>query len=252
MHRSLCVLLGSALAGVAAGQSKPAGPPSAATPRAGAPAGTAALDAQALYDRVVRSCVYLVASKGGIADGVLIDADQRLVLTTAGAVADADRVLAQFPIRDRGGAVVTDRQKYIDRIVAGEVIKGKVLHADAGAGLAVVRLDKVPPDTPAVPLASESAEAGTPVLGIGHGTAKVFAWAEGKYRAMGTIPLGSDEPPPTFLSPMPGWPVIDARGRLVGVTKAKGAGLEITEVRAFLAEKKVVIPEPTGRTGAKE
>jgi serine protease Do len=258
MHRTRCVLLGLALAGVATAQSKPPGPPSPATPRAEVPAGTAAFDAQALYDRAVRSCVYLVAPlKGGMADGVgvLIDADRRLVLTTAGAVADADRVFAQFPARDRRGAVVTDRKTYIDRIVAREAIKGKVLHVDAAAGLAVVRLDTVPPDTPAVPLASESAETGAPVLGIGGGGAgNPFVSKAGKLRALGTIPLGSEEPPSTFQSPSPGCPVIDARGQLVGMTQVKRPELvlDIKEVRAFLAEKKVAIPEPPGRPRPKE
>jgi len=170
MHRTRFVLLGLVLASAANAQSKPPD----------APAEIAAFDAQALYDRVVRSCVYLVSPKGGRANGVLIDADQRLVLTTAGAVADAGRVSARFPARDRDGAVVTDPMRYIDRFRAGEAIKGKVLHADGVADLAVVQLDKVPPDTPAVLLAKESAEAVTEVFWVGSAGQNAFAWVAGK------------------------------------------------------------------------
>lgn len=260
MHRTACVLIGSVLASAGAAQPKPAGPPPAPTPRTESPAlGREAFDAKALYDRAVRSCVFLVApTKDGMGVGVLIDADRRLVLTTVGANGEPDRMYAQFPARDRDGAILTDKKKYIERLPAGAAIKGTVVHADRAAGLAVVRLDKVPADTPTIPLARESAEAGSPVLRIGHSADEAFASAAGEVRGFGTMPLGGG-PVTLELTDRkhtggPGWPVIDGRGRLVGVTDAKHAGvaLDITEVRAFLADKKIELPDSADKAGPKD
>ena len=261
MHRTAGVLFGLVLAGATVAQPKPPGPRADVLPGAAGPApGREAFDAKVVYDRAVRSCVFLVApTTGGAAAGVgvLIDADRRLVLTAAGANGEADRVFAQFPARDRAGTVLTDKQKYIDCIPAAGAIKGAVVHTDPAAGLAVVRLDKLPPDTPAVPLARESAAAGSPVLQIGHTATEAFASAGGAVRGFGTVPLGGGGPLTLELTGRldgradpgrPGWPVIDGRGRLVGVTDARWPriALDITEVWAFLNAKKVAIKDLTG------
>lgn len=232
------------------------------------PAGAADFDGAALYERCVKSCVFLVTPKGDgrvEGSGTLIDADQRYVLTSYQAVRDADTTFAQFPIRRKDGSVVMEKKAYIDRIPAGQAIKGKVLFVDRARDLALVQLAKVPADTPAVPLAKESVKVGERVLQIGT-PAKgdvVLATTEGVVRAIAVgdwvIPRGEAVDrvkvrAVATTNPVPvddlGGPVIDRRGHLVAVqmlgsvTAALNQAVDVTEVRAFLKAKKVKLPEP--------
>ena len=120
-------------------------------------------DGAALYDKCVRSCVFLVnphKDRDVQGTGTLIDAEQRLVLTCAHLVEGSDTVSAQFPLRDKDGSVVAEKKKYLDRIKGGQALQGKVLHRDPTRDLALVQLDKLPPDTPALPVARTSVKVG--------------------------------------------------------------------------------------------
>jgi Trypsin-like peptidase domain len=229
----------------------------------------------AVYERAVRSCVFIVTPKRGahpVGSGALIDAEKRLVITTYHAVDDEDVVFVQFPIRQPNGSWMTDQKKYIIRIPAGEAIKGKVLFRDSTRDLALVELARVPPDTPALPLGSGrllvtgSVITGEQVIHIGtHSTGKkAFARADHLVNQVSyervAVPLDAGvlhfhcrlvtttTPAATDDS---GGPIIDKRGRLVAVSEGRAVGavpnvlqsLDGTEVRAFLKEKKVQIKE---------
>jgi S1-C subfamily serine protease len=225
------------------------------------------LEPAEVYEQCVRSCVFIVTPiKGGHVEGAgaLIDAEKRLVITTLRTVDESGYVFVQFPVRNKDGSLMTDKKKYIERIPAGQAIKGKVLFRDKTRDLALVQLDKLPPDTPAIPLAKKSVRVGETVVNIGHPGQlnSTFSTTEGRVRAVGVEDAQAGGPGEvvrikakmvTANNPVPpgdtGGPLIDKYGYLVAVTASElSAGnvsrfIDVTEVRAFLAEKRVTIQE---------
>ena len=226
-------------------------------------------DAAALYEKCVRSCAFLVTPhKGGdlMGSGSLIDTESRYVITNYHIVGDADSVFVQFPVPDKDGTLMAEKKKYLDRIKAGDAPKGKVLYRDKARDLAVVQLDKLPPDTPALPLAKESIRVGEKVIRIGDTVSvdSAFGGYEHTVRAVRVMNLvggGGDEVLLIKAKVIElnaigsvagsGGPVIDREGRLVGVEANGRVGvqnfdgaIDVTEIRAFLKENKVAIKEP--------
>jgi hypothetical protein len=238
---------------------------------AGAPRAYAEdFDGAALYEKCVRSTVYIVTPmKDGISmgSGSLIDAEKRYIITNAHVVHDADMVFVQFPIRDKDNNLITDKKKYMERIPAGQALKGRVLHRDQSRDLALVQLDRLPPDTKALPLAKKSARVGEKVINIGN-PGKVdstFSTTDGVIRAVDIrdfVVGGSDgvmrikARMVTATNPVnpgdSGGPLIDKRGYQIAVTESGvfdgrtqnvNGFVDVTEVRGFLAEKKITIKE---------
>ena len=234
------------------------------------PATADEFDAAALYQKCVKSCVFIVTPlKKGHAEGTgtLIDADQRLVLTCFHSVEGSDTVAVQFPVRLKDGELESSKKKYLARIEAGQALNGKVLFRDKARGLALVQLDKVPPDTPALPLARKSVRTGESVINIGNPEKvdSTFSATPGTVRGVGfeDIVVGSGAESLRTKAKMiaiitalgPGEPcglVIDRRGYLVAVKESDSNGaaaqhansaIDVTEVRAFLAANKVTIKE---------
>jgi RNA polymerase sigma factor (sigma-70 family) len=230
-------------------------------------------DAAELYTRGVKSTVFIVTPlKDGISmgSGSLIDAEKRYVLTNYHVVGEGDSVYVQFPVRNKDGGLMTDKKKYMERIPAGQALRGKVLHRDQSRDLALVQLDKLPPDARALPLAKKSVRVGERVIHIGN-PGKVdstFSTTDGVVRAVGVMDFvvnGSDGARRikarmvNLTNPIDhgdsGGPIIDRRGYLVGVTESGTVdgrtqnvnyGIDVAEVWAFLKEKKVTIKDLTG------
>jgi S1-C subfamily serine protease len=227
-------------------------------------------DPEAIYQKAVGSCVYIVTPvRGGLVEGsgTLIDREKRLVITTHRVVDDEDLVFAQFPMRTKDDYVITDREKYLERIPAGFAVKGKVLFRDKARDLALIQLDRVPVGTRAVPLASTSVRVGDEVMQIGNlREAPKLVFQTGAHTVQRVsvenlaVPLAGMVlrircwvVTTTTATGDSGGPLIDRHGRLVAVSEgaAQGAAaryitwsIEVTEVRAFLAEKKIKIDEP--------
>jgi S1-C subfamily serine protease len=222
------------------------------------------------YDRCVKSAVFIVTPmKQGMAmgSGSLIDAEKRYVLTNYHVVDEVPWVFVQFPVRNKDGSLMTDKKKYIERIPAGQAIKGKVLHIDKTRDLAIVQLEKLPPDTPALPLAKISVKTGEPVFNIGNPGAVdwTFSTTQGTVRGVGVADMvvgGGGEVlrikarMVTVTNPInpgdSGGPLIDRRGYQVGVAESGRSGVQnvnncvdITEVWGFLNEKKITIKDLT-------
>ena len=225
-------------------------------------------DGAALYEKCVQSCVFLVSpQKEGRAEGTgtLIDAEKRLVITCAHLLDRSETVYAQFPVRLKDGSLETDRKKYLARIESGQAIKVRILHVDKTRDLALVQLDKLPPDTPALPVARKSARVGEDILKIGNPPKAeyTFPTIRGTIRGVGIVdvPVGRGEGAErakvrvvtdvNVIGPSigSGGPLVDRRGHLVAVATDGPAGqnvnrsVDVTEVRAFLKEKKVTIKE---------
>ena len=110
-----------------------------------------------------------------------------------------------------------------------------MLFRDKARGLALVQLNKVPPDTPALPLARKSVRTGESVINIGNpeGVDWTFSTTQGTVRGVGVtdIVVGSGAEALrikakliTIITPLgPGDPcglVIDRRGYLVAVKES--------------------------------
>jgi S1-C subfamily serine protease len=225
------------------------------------------LDSAALYERCVRSSVFVACPrKDGhqTGTGTLIDADRRLVLTSAQVVGSGP-VFCQFPVRAKDGGLVTDQRKYLDRISSGQALKGTVLHRDESRDLALVELDRLPPDTSALPLAKTSPRPGERVMSIGNPGKlySLFSTTEAAVRAVDVreVAGGGDGAKRvkvrllTLTNPRspgdPGGLWIDRKGHLVGVEASwiidgpqnVNRAIDVTEVRAFLADHTVKVPE---------
>ena len=228
-------------------------------------------DGKALYEKGVQSCVFLVVplkEGNSLGSGTLIDAKQRLVLACFHMVDGGDTVAAQFPVRLKDGSLETETKKYMQRVKDGQAIKGKVLFRDKSRDLALVQLDKLPSDTPALPLAKESTRVDEEVIAIGTfgRITTAFITYRRTVRAVGVADLvggGGDnvlriKPKLVRMAgnntcPISGGPVIDRRGNLVGIEESgiidggvvdPPIAIDVTEVRAFLTENKAELSEP--------
>jgi hypothetical protein len=229
----------------------------------------AAEDTEVLYEKVVKSCVFIMTpltkTSYAMGSGSLIDAEKRYVITNYHVVDDIPVVYAQFPMYIKG-KLETDKKTYKDTALAGKAIKAKVLHYDISRDLALIQLDRVPAGTQAIPLAKSSPRQGTTVWNIGSPGAvgQVFSVTEGKVRAVGEenhlVGGGPDSVfrvkarMVTATNPTnpgdSGGPLFNSKGHQVavtesGVTNAQQVNLfvDVTEVRAFLTEKKITFKE---------
>jgi len=230
----------------------------------------AAEETEDLYEKVVKSCVFIVRpitkESFSMGSGSLIDAEKRYVITNYHVTRDKPVVYAQFP-RYIKGKLDTDKKGYIDTALAGKAIKAKVLYYDISRDLALIQLEKVPAGTQAIPLAKNSPRPGTTVWNIGSPGAvdQVFSITEGKVRSAGVEdhlvsgPGGADAfrvraKMVTATNPTnpgdSGGPLFNSKGHQValtesGNTRAQQVNLfvDVTEVRAFLAEHKITFKE---------
>lgn len=226
------------------------------------------LSPQDLYDKVVRSCVYIITPIKGVGisqgSGSLIDAEQKLVLTNYHVVDKEDQVYCQFPVYVKG-ELMNDKENYKERWSQGLAITGKVLFRDKSRDLAVVKLESIPIGTEAIPLAKVSTKLGTEVWQIGNAGAvkQVFRVSRGEVSAVkrekfkvggggevfevnawmvtSTVPANPGDS---------GGPLFDKRGYQVAVTESGDTRaslvsmfVDIKEVRALLEEKKITIKE---------
>ena len=219
----------------------------------------------AIFDQAVDGCVYIFRENDGVpieGTGALIDADNRLVLTTCQVVGDSDVVSVQFPFHNPDGTVETDRCEYTRSAEVKLTPMGRVVHRDKARDLALVQLDRLGRN--ARPLELAETGAATTVLHIGSGSGELFPMT--LRRVVQVDPPAGPEPAtgttesvqaPTLTltghTDDSGGPLIDRTGRLVGIVAAGSTdpgGRPITraigtpELRAFLADNDKPAPSP--------
>jgi hypothetical protein len=228
------------------------------------------LDENALYEKTVKSCVFIITemkSKHAVASGSgsLIDAEKKLVLTNYHVVDEEQYVYVQFPFFVKGD-MQTDKKKYMDKWKQHQVTPSKVLFRDKARDLAIVKVDKIPPGTSAIPLAKTSPKTGIPVWQIGNAGAitSVFRVSKGQVSAVGMekFTVGGDDGDAfqvsakmvTATNPInpgdSGGPLFDKRGYQVAVSESGDFNarlvnrfVDISEVRELLADKNIKIKE---------
>jgi S1-C subfamily serine protease len=236
------------------------------------PARADEIDTGDLYQKVVRSCVYIISpAKGGFGagSGALIDAEQRIVLTNEHVVDDNKYVFLQFPIFDKDGKIVGDKDTYMARIPENKAIRGTVLARDPTRDLAFIKLDSLPEGTKALPLARTSVKSGVRTFNIGSPgkVQHLFSMTPGLVRTVGftTLDFGDGKPLKatvvTATNPInpgdSGGPLFNTQGQQVAVTQSSKHGgiqqvntfIDVSEVRAYMKELKITIKELVGEDG---
>lgn len=230
------------------------------------------LDGAEIYRRLLAGVVWVTSgaeSEGrwrwsDAGTGWLVDGPNRLVVTnhhvvnpgagyTEGLVAD-DTLRVYFP-RFEGGRLVTDSEQYL----AGSAYqKARIVDSDPSCDLAILQLATLPPGAEPLPLAARSARPGDTIHLVGNPdyTQGMWIYTSGTVRQVYQARMRLDEDGPLLdylrlESQMPtntgdsGGPVVDGRGKVVGVNHAgirpgvanlMTQAIDVAELKDFLAE----------------
>ncbi|TWT87662.1 Periplasmic serine endoprotease DegP precursor [Pseudobythopirellula maris] len=213
----------------------------------------AALADAANYRQTLDSTTWVLAknSEGtSSGTGVLVDAERKLVLTNAHVVGDSRNAVLFF--RDlKEDRPVVEKSHYLKN-VRKLGVRGRIVAVDRKRDLALLQLDRLPEGAKAIELAEKSTSPGTGVDSIGNpGTSDaLWVYTSGTVRAVykKQFRTGVGEHEFTVVetqSPIntgdSGGPVVDATGKLIGVSQAiaKRGNLvsycvDVTEIRDFL------------------
>lgn len=217
----------------------------------------------AVYRKTIPAVVWVHSSRSnGLAtgSGSLIDLDRRLVLTNYHVVQENPAATVFFPVF-RDGLPVAEKAYYKDRKDRLGV-RGKVIALDKKADLALVRIDAVPKDTAALPLAAASPSPGDTVHSIGSPgkTDSLFGYVKGSVRQVYQDKWKAELEPrkvATFEAKVistdsptnpgdSGGPLLNDQGELVGVTQGGAINaqsistfIDVSEVKQLLTARAV-------------
>ncbi len=230
-----------------------------------------------IYQRMLKSCAWVISPRGrsggggllfASGTGSLIDLGRKLVLTNYHVVQDHDAAIVFFPAYHRADSgrpdLVAERHYYENLLRKNAGIRGRVVARDTGRDLALVQLESVPAGALAVPFAREGVVPGQHVHSVGNPgkSGGMWVYTPGTVRAVyhkawkvalgaGTIltlearVIETDSPTNAGDS---GGPLVNGHGELVGVTQGGVSNaqllstfIDVGEVKAFLRQHKVRI-----------
>lgn len=216
-------------------------------------AATARADAKT-YSEALNSTTWVLTKVDGQTSsgtGVLVDSEQKLVITNFHVVGEARNAIVFFPDMKDGKPEVT-RKHYVDNVrTLG--IRGRIVAVDRKRDLALVQLDKLPENAAAIKLAETSAGPGDAVESVGNPGSSDALWVytSGTVRAVyeKQFRTGAGDHDFTVLetqSPIntgdSGGPVVNGAGELVAISQAIAPNarlvsysVDIREIKAFLA-----------------
>lgn len=186
---------------------------------------TPELSVDRIYNKTIRSLIWVVAGKFQ-GSGVLIDAELKLAVTNHHVVKDNDEVAIFFPVRDRHGILIDDRNFYLNKnnlgvlTGIGYAVEGRVIAKDPKTDLAVIQLDGLPDTARQIEHdfnypAHLFMEKKDPVQIFGNpGGLKLWKWAAGFFQEMdqGMFKINAG----TYKGNS-GGPVLDDSGSLIGI-----------------------------------
>jgi S1-C subfamily serine protease len=207
--------------------------------------------------------------------GSVIDVPKRYVLTNYHVVGDAKKVNVFFPQFDRSKQLISDKEHYVQQLRNRTgFVEGEVIARSQRQDLAVLQLPALPPGTVAARLAKESLGPGDTVHSIGNPGASGALWVytPGSVKAVYKRSIVTRGGEGEFMlnarivettSPVnagdSGGPVFNSAGELAAVTQGHlseeaarsiSIFIDISEVRALLAEHKIRITTPPAVTAA--
>lgn len=219
-----------------------------------------------IYKRSIKSVVWvfdkITSTTARTGSGTLIDVKDRLIITNYHVVGDDSSVYILFPVIDKNGNPVNERNTYIQAINNGTAPKGKVIAKESKRDLALIQLDTVPKDTHAIRIAKDGVGAADVIHCIGNSGASggLFDYCRGDVRNIAQRRGRPKDADPPFeinakmiehTAPVnkgqSGGPVFNDAGDLVGVTQghvpeevARGISLavDLSEVKEFLKANK--------------
>jgi S1-C subfamily serine protease len=232
---------------------------------------TARAQAEKVYDKILKSAVWVVVphpdkAVGGkvpfsMGTGTLIDAQKKIVLTNYHVVTEATEIIVFFPAyKDK--KIIAERKHYLDMINNGGGIKAQTVARDKKVDLALVQLASVPEGTRVMPLARDSVSPGQSVHSVGNPGASLALWVytPGKVRQVYQKQFKAGNDPSALLdidarvietdSPTnpgdSGGPLVNDNCELVGVTQggARNAAsistfIDMSEVKTLLTKSRI-------------
>ena len=193
--------------------------------------------------------------------GSLIDVPQRLILTNFHVVGDAKEVRVFFPQFDKQNKLIQAKDFYMQQLREERGLVGKVLYADHKRDLALIKVDKLPPGTTAIPLSRDSVGPGDTVHSIGNPGASDALWAytpgavKSVYKKSWMVKEHGDvhhfeAQVVETTSPVnpgdSGGPLLNGQGELVAVTQGGVSSqgtisyfIDVSEVRTLLAGRNI-------------
>jgi HEAT repeat protein/S1-C subfamily serine protease len=189
-----------------------------------------------VFQYVLKSSAWIITKQalgGSMGSGSLIDRENRLVLTNYHVVHGLTDFVVFFPVYNKEGRLIRERDNYLKQVTREDAIKGKVLSHDSRRDLALIQLDRVPPGIEALPFAPREVETGDNLHSVGNPGASDALWVytPGKVRSVadkkwqaggGGFILNCDAKVVEATSPTnpgdSGGPCVNDRGELVGIT----------------------------------
>jgi serine protease Do len=216
-----------------------------------------ALKGEEIYDRTLRSTVWIIAHPENMTPasgtGCLIDAVRGHILTNMHVVDNATEVWIFPPKFDEQGNPIVDRSHYLEN---ERPLVGRVVRTSRGCDLALIELDAdLPMDRP-IELAERSARPGQTVYTLGNPGASGALWVftsgtvrqvyNADFRVEGNRIQAKVIETQNPVNPGDsGGPVVNDRGQLVALTQSILADahlvsrfIDISEIRAFLARSR--------------
>ncbi len=210
------------------------------------------LTGEQVYRRLLYSST-LIASPHGGGSGFVVNAEKRLIVTNYHVVGNEPRVAVVFPLYDDKSELISDARQYEPRIKEAG-FRGEVIARDTTRDLAIIRIERLPDRTFAIPLATRPAETGSVVYSVGgSGADDNLLWRLTKGTVRGRGPrrqaadfgvmdcmiLETDAPVNPGDS---GGPVMNDRGELVAVVshfntrqRLVSGNIDAEEVRQFVS-----------------
>lgn len=204
-----------------------------------------------IYRKLLQSSVWVVQDEA-TGSGVLIDKEQRLILTNQHVVGNANRVSVFFPAyRDSG--FHAERSYYLERL-DDLAVSGRVLARDRQRDLALVQIDEVPDRAVQIEF-GERAEPGDAVHSIGNpGTSNaLWVYTSGTVRANYFSEFQDDtshrrmqilETDAPINPGDSGGPVVNGEGHLVALVQSMRTDarlvsqcVDISEIQTFLESR---------------
>jgi S1-C subfamily serine protease len=211
-----------------------------------------------IYEATVNKTVLVISptqKSVSLGTGVVVNIENRLVLTASHVVEKREKALICFPRKDNDGELISDPQ-YYKKNLNQLAIEGKVIATDYSHDLALIQLATLPSGTEAVSLAEHKIRIGEDLHMIGNSGCKanepLWRNAHGEVRSVYDrtwicegkryhswviecqIPINHGDS---------GGPVLNDAGELVGIVHGRNEEevlveylIEVRAIRAFLEE----------------
>src|SRR5262245_6181879 len=219
--------------------------------------------------RAIRATVWVRAGDRAVGTGWVVAVDRRWAVTARHVLGNVDRADVFFPDVEYG--LRPDRAHYIENHGTlrerGLVAGARLVKSNEMADLALLAVDRIPPGTPAMTLATQCPGPGDPCRSVGHRHDSDLLWqvTTGNVRQAGRLAdgyywagkkLGAGAPVLLLQSPIEagesGAAVLDRSGRAIGLisavanrTPGTAIAIDVVALRDLLADaRKDAAPNP--------